>query len=922
MSTHKLHIFSKNRDAVAAQKGYSFQQLKTLEDWIENRIAGADEEIYCDFEDDIFSRNLSKSEVTFKQIKLYSTDFSFSSEAIKKAIAHFFSLYVKGEYSFDKTTFYFETNASVVGRDVKDNDAALLTEWNENQSNISDDLLKRIRIRVKKILGEYIAERVEELKENVDLKSDLQRAKNIYDNLTDEDFDAFTKSINWQFDDEETNEAVENILGRISGLIPKLPLPLDAAKTTIYSSLLVSEVFMRSIQDEPEGRKLTKDLLDAVLLSAGKKEDQWYPEAIQQFRGADITQFYPGEFQAAIAGARYCRWNQMDEGHKLLWIGVLTQYIELSDIPDANKRKAIYEYIFLKIGHDLKQNRTASPVIDDIGLINYYIANWKPSYRLRDIEDDVSFLQLIKSQILLLGLPFPVDQVTKWEADIKNYLETEAAKEKKIDRLCEILEIQGHLAHQWDFNDRIKGYKAGFEYYRRIPPLLDKTQYYSLTGLYDQLGEMTKMLIKHQIGGDLIPMIDEFMGEIQEHADKTGLRHKAAQSFIERGALYLAHHDLPNYLLALEQFHKAKEKWRLEYTKEGYIISLLGIASMYEALGMTFAAKYYSLVAFWNTWHFADPKLYKYLPKALSLVLDIDHKHGAWISGINDFEHYLYAKREFDEKGFDMAGDEYYEKAVFQMGTIMHAIPLLHPEMNEFVESLKKSLGFIWTDQISPLIDAMNKEAPDRDSLIKIVDHHLVDFPLNDVGAVRNIHFRALENSWHMQFENNESMAPIAEEFISFLQVTLCEIARINSAILNTGRKISIVIEKGHFQKQMHSANNWVITIPEFDSNETREVQMHYLYIGSLIISILQNISTVTNDEFRLFYNEELLHKHNLGGKVIEGVSYQRVFRNTTGASSELTKQKADFPSLNTDGFNKHYRDWLAVNKNRLPAKK
>src|SRR5690349_4614012 len=101
MSAHVLHIFSKNREAVATQKGYAYQQLKTLVNWIESRIANGDEEIYCDYEDDIFSRSPKDKKLIFTQIKLYATDFSFSSESIKTSIAHFFILYVKGEYAND-----------------------------------------------------------------------------------------------------------------------------------------------------------------------------------------------------------------------------------------------------------------------------------------------------------------------------------------------------------------------------------------------------------------------------------------------------------------------------------------------------------------------------------------------------------------------------------------------------------------------------------------------------------------------------------------------------------------------------------------------------------------------------------------------------------------------------------------------------
>jgi hypothetical protein len=911
MSIHKLHIFAKNRDAIAAQKGYSYQQLKTLEDWIENRIAGGDEDIYCDFEDDILARDLSKGRTTFKQIKLYSTDFSFSSESVKKAIAHFFSMYTKGEYSFDQVEFHFETNVSVVGRTIKDNDAALLDEWHKNQHNLSTDLLQRVRIRIKKILGEYVEERIEELKGNTDLKSDVQIAKNIYGNLNDDDFDAFIQSIKWQFDGEKTNQAIERILYRIEELIPKIPLPLHGRKTNIYSSLLVNEVFQRSIQDDTEDRKLTKELLDAVLLNAGEREDKWYVEAVQRFKGITIQHFYQGQFQTAISAASYCRWNQLDDGHKSLSLGVLKEFINLDETPVANKRKAIYEYLFLKIGHSFLQERSLSPIADDEEFVNYYFDNWKQGIRVQDIEEDIVLLQLVKSQMVGYGLPVPEDLLYKWENNIKAYLDSEVTKEKNVDRMCELLEMQGHLAHQSDITDPIQSYKIAFAYYRKIPALLEKAQYYSLARLYAQMQQMIKMLTTYGLNDELLELTDQFMSEIQEYAEKTGLRHKTAHEFVERGALHIEHHDLPNYLKALELFQKAKDKWRLEYTKEGYILSLLGIAKVYEGLGMSYASKYYSLLAFWSTWHFADPKLYKHLQKALSQILHLDHKHGAWSNAMNDFTHYLFSKREFDEKGFEMDNDESYHRAVFEMASIIHAAPLIHPPLAEFIESLKAKFGFIWTEQIRPIVEEMTARIIDVNELKRILNQNLIDLPLNDVGPVRNIRFNALNNEWHIQFENSEALTPIGEEFVSFLQITLCEIARINANILNSGKQISINLQRGHFQKQIVSADNWIVTIPEFDNKELPDIQIHYSYIGSLVMAILQNASTFSKREFNQFYVEELLKKWRLGEKVLEGASYQRVFRNTISSSFEITKQKLFLTPLDDEGFKMSYKKWL-----------
>jgi hypothetical protein len=84
-------------------------------------------------------------------------------------------------------------------------------------------------------------------------------------------------------------------------------------------------------------------------------------------------------------------------------------------------------------------------------------------------------------------------------------------------------------------------------------------------------------------------------------------------------------------------------------------------------------------------------------------------------------------------------------------------------------------------------------------------------------------------------------MNPIGEEFLSFLQIVLCEIARINSEFLIAGRNVVISIQEGHFQKENIEGDKWIITIPKFDSKYEHQIRMHYTYIGFLIKVIFQS---------------------------------------------------------------------------------
>lgn len=49
-----------------------------MEFWLENRVKEVDHVICCDYEEDIFERNIKEGKSKFPDVKLYSANFSFS----------------------------------------------------------------------------------------------------------------------------------------------------------------------------------------------------------------------------------------------------------------------------------------------------------------------------------------------------------------------------------------------------------------------------------------------------------------------------------------------------------------------------------------------------------------------------------------------------------------------------------------------------------------------------------------------------------------------------------------------------------------------------------------------------------------------------------------------------------------------------
>ena len=503
-----------------------------------------------------------------------------------------------------------------------------------------------------------------------------------------------------------------------------------------------------------------------------------------------------------------------------------------------------------------------------------------------------------------------MDVLKRWELDILHFLNRQEENESNADMLCEIYELQGHLA-QVKNPDFLEGSREAFSFYRKILPLLEKANFYSLSQLYAQMQEMTKNLAELGGNDEIAEAIDEFMGEIEDHAIKSGHRHYAAKNLVERADAYINKHDLPSMLKALELLHKAKEKWRLEYTNKGYILSLLELSKVYEAMGMRYAAKYYAMIASWNIWQAKDDSLRKYLPRAIFFILHIDFLHGAWAACLSEFEIFLKTKIEFDEKGIDYSS-KYFLDAISEITFIAATGKIIHPCVNGILENIKSRFDGFWTDHIDPLSDIVTTELADPDKLNTVLQSKLSDMPWNDIGRTRKIRFVALGNEWNFIFENSEMMTGISEEFIANLQIHLCEIAQSYASYFKTGESIVVHISEGHFQHELIGENEFKIWIPDFDSTDEEDINIHYRYLSTLSRVILESVCKLEKEEYLKFYTEELLKCKEVGRKVCEAYSFQRIYKHSIIKDSVIVDEIVKLPEFTPDGLHIRYVNWLS----------
>jgi hypothetical protein len=902
LNISKLHIFSKNTDATASLRGYHYQVLKTLETLIKNSLLGINDEIYCDFEEDIFQKNEITGTTKFRQIKLYSRNFSFSNEEIQKCLAHFFMLHVKTDYALLEKEFIFEANSSVAN--VRgDNDAELLKNWNKHQDNLSKELAKQCADKAKEIISEYIEKQV--LAIDKDDKNPLvKEAIDVFKNLQDSDWIEFIKKIKWVFNDTKPDIEFAQLKQSIEDDILKLPFQINKENLPSIFGELHTLAWNKATNTKIEDKKLTLNELNDVLLRSSNDQDKWYWLVYERWENIDeIKDFVIGQFYEVIDATRHCRVTKYLTQHKEDWLKLLKLYIDNPKIDDNFKRVSIYEYLWLLLRPINYRETPEGNLKGEEEYFRFYFKDFDEFKTAREIEDAQSLMNIAVAAGFMDKTNLEGQEVQDWFENMLNLLNAKIKIESNPNEKCHLLEnLATHLLFlNANRNKEDKKKSEVINPLEEILKLLEKADYYNVSLLSARLDEYIEMLIESdpESNIELIDSINDYSEKLNPIVEKRDGSFKGAKTELERGMKYLNSNVPKLSLRALQCFHKAKSKFRTQESFEGYVLALINIAQLYSGIGMNLAAKYYALAAAWASIHNGDRKLLKRIADAFGIVFYADFKQGAWMNAIVSSMDYINARNEFKATPLDPNIEEMPFKVMGDLALIFHLTPKISPELAVMVQHRIDSLHDLSDDFIKPAIAILEESKPTFVSLIPVIEHHLTDKPLNDLGVSRLVSFNALGIEWKISFPNTYEMAPQAEEFCGIAQITLAEIALSNYDFHLIRGDVNIKLEsnvdfKGPEQQPSNEEIIWKAWVRHLDSQDGKEIVLNMSSCVTAIRTVLSNLSLLPFDDFDSLF-ETLFKESDLAGKThIEGL-YQRMYR--------IVFNKTNFDSIQRDKF-------------------
>lgn len=876
----KLHLFAKDTDAPDVIKGFKFQELKTLETWLYNKVHGVNEHIYCDFEEDIFQRDLTSFKSTFKQIKLYSSkNFSFSSEEITKSLAHFFMLFVKGEYLLDEVLFIFETNTSIA-RKQGDNDAELLSEWVSNQGNLSNELFNRCKNKVKEIVDVYIKEQFNIIEKKGN-NAELIIAKDTYENLTDEVWQNFTNSIWWIFDGISNDEAIKKSIERSLELIGQLPFPITKEEYSLVFDMLIGIIGEKSMQAEPQNRLLTNNMIDSQLLRIGSKDDKIYLNSLELWSDiAEIQYLNIGEFYQVLFAAKHCRRNNYLEEHSVIWLNLLTKYYNHKNIIRKLKREAIYEIIWLTLRPSFyNAPKNSLKGLED--LVLDFFSDFTKYTDLSSLEDALNLITIIASALKMKLIDLQEDKVIEWYSLFDSLIELLKSTAADRNIFCNLLELEGfsHL-NKSSFGLTKDGKKEALISLNKIIEELPNAPLYAISQLGKRIDALVNMTI--QIGKDNeFIELEQYSENILPYIQQREGNFSTAKRYADKGWNYLKSRNPNGILKALDYFHKAKDLYQNEATYEGFVLAVMGISQLYAAIGMNLASKYYSLSTIWFCFHINESQLYKRISDSYALLLHADFKQGSWMSYLQSLENYLSARNEFDTNNFNPSTDELLRKTFTEAAFILGLVPHISFQLSAFIEFEKNRMGQLYTDFLKGGVEFIDKEHINI-GLEDLVSRKLDNPPINDIGARRIITWKAFGSQWNVEFENSFLTNSVGEEFASLIQIIQTEIVIREIDLHLTTGIIKIIIElidtpKAPEQQASNSEYIWKVFLPVLNSKEQLDKSMHYGLITVSLQTILDELSLLPHSDFIKEF--ESLFENGLGTRALNINAYQRIYR-------------------------------------------
>ncbi|WP_227981883.1 hypothetical protein [Nocardia spumae] len=325
---------------------------------------------------------------------------------------------------------------------------------------------------------------------------------------------------------------------------------------------------------------------------------------------------------------------------------------------------------------------------------------------------------------------------------------------------------------------------AAMEHLDQLVELLPRARAYSARQLATVFNLFAPLAVDHPSYTKVRDGLDSTIASVEGDAALAGRCRNRAVAFMKA--------DKP--LEALTELHKAKVNWFNGDTLYGALLMMRAIASIYDDLGLTYAAKMYACSAAAIADAHSDTETKKHLPTAILEAARYAQNVGNWADAAGLTELAVMAHHYYLPDSDDFEKYPALNEALMTEALEVAAVRKYWPELEPIIEQAHTHTP--WFAMVGEIIEGAGNDgfAMSEDTFQEGAAQQLTGPVFGDLGPTRIIDFTALGVRWVFTFDNERTSVLGAEGLCGTFQVFLADIATRDPVLIKSTVRINVEV--------------------------------------------------------------------------------------------------------------------------------
>ncbi len=591
-------------------------------------------------------------------------------------------------------------------------------------------------------------------------------------------------------------------------------------------------------------------------------EDPWYELTAAAWHGDSTPLPTFAAFAELKSATRYAIESPDHRQDLPFWLSKLETFVSGDVLPPLRYR-AIYEIAVAS----LRGLATLEGLEER--LRSYFGGVATPGFAA-ELEDASVLVTACLGAACQHAIAVPLEEIQGWHDSLVVEVDRRLTEETDPGRKCELLVVRGYLELTRETTAPTERVPAAVSLWAEAAELAGQAPLFPLQRFSDRMAEFIPVIGDDPGYEALVQRIDGLM------ADRFG------EFVAARNALQRAHtfHDRGQVLRAISELHEARIRWFAHETLHESVLATMFISASFLELGLTFAAKYYALVAAYLSFGQDDEPVREQLPLALVLAAGCAYEQGDWRTFLPLAELSLKTHSQFALEPGNVEAHGEIGRLWARVGTVLAVTE--HVDAGLFRTLRDRASRWAqaeWIDQVVAAAPAAwgVREATE---LRSTVEEQLRGPLFGDLSRVRDEIWEELGIVWKVRWTNDRETNRAAEQFVAVLQIGLTDFAKHDLHLLRTEVDVEASIGGVTLPTIKAVPSNrgrqWQVTLPRevAESGEaTRERSGHIL---GAACAILNEVSLLLQGQFQAIVEE--VARTGIVRKTLVTRSYEQLY--------------------------------------------